>query len=268
MNNYNKVILIGRLTQNPLLRHTASGMAYANFGLAINHQYKNRKGVQCNETTFIDVIAWDKLAEQASRHLSKGAQVHLDGRLQFKTWEDTNGRGKRSKHSIVAESIQFLGPRDPVIPDPTAEKKLVGPPPVSPLAEREAHTEVSRSVIDTPQPSSPCHPANPDSASEYDFDIEEGQAVEEDPMDEELTEKEIDLLEEINEPYWQENVRELCLLKRSRMRADIDDDDRSNIDRQMEDIIDELEDIRAIYKNASKILSKEDHDEDEDSDED
>lgn len=180
MNNYNKVILIGRLTQNPARRYTSSGMAYAIFGLAINNQYMNKKGVLCDDATFIDVIAWDKLAEQAVRHLSKGSLVHLDGRLQFRTWEDTNGRGKRSKHSIVAENIQFLGPRDPIISDPAIEKSLAGLPAIAPLAKTEAKPEVAYATINMPPPTKVTFTTEPDSLPSDDlYDEEERQAEQE-----------------------------------------------------------------------------------------
>lgn len=110
MANLNKVLLIGRLTRDPELRHTPSGAAVADFGLAVNRFYKGQDGSRQEETAFVDVTAWGKQAELASQYLQKGRQVFIEGRLQFRQWTSPEGQ-KRSKLDVVIENMQFLDSR-------------------------------------------------------------------------------------------------------------------------------------------------------------
>ena len=105
---YNKVILIGNLTRNVELRYTPSGTAIAKFGLATNRVYndpitKEKK----QEVMFIDITMFGKSAETANQWLKKGKKVLIEGRLVLDQWTDNNGQ-KRSKHSVVAEKMQFM----------------------------------------------------------------------------------------------------------------------------------------------------------------
>ena len=102
-----KIFLIGNLTREPELRYIPSGAAVANFGLAINRQYKNSDGEKVEEVCFIDIVAWNRLAEVAGEYLLKGSPVFIEGRLQMDSWEDQDGK-KRSKLKVVAQNIQFL----------------------------------------------------------------------------------------------------------------------------------------------------------------
>ena len=104
----NKALLIGNLTRNPDLKYTSSGTAVANFGLAINRTYTNSDGEKVEDVCFVDIVAWDRLAEVASEYLSKGRPAFIEGRLQYRSWETEDG-GKRSKLEVVAQNIQFLG---------------------------------------------------------------------------------------------------------------------------------------------------------------
>lgn len=103
----NKVLLIGRLTRDPELKYTPSGTAVANFGLAINRTYKDANGDKAEDVCFVDVVAWERLAEVASEYLAKGRQAFIEGRLQMHSWEKEDGE-KRSKLEIVAQHVQFL----------------------------------------------------------------------------------------------------------------------------------------------------------------
>lgn len=104
MPNYNKVILIGHLTRDPQLRYTANQTAVADLGIAINHKFKDKE-----EVCFLDVTAWAKTGEFVNKWFKKGNPILIEGRLKFDTWEDKNGGGKRSKVSVVAESVSFVG---------------------------------------------------------------------------------------------------------------------------------------------------------------
>ena len=103
----NKTMLIGNLTRDVEVKYTASGAAVANFGLAVNRTYTNSDGEKTEEVCFIDMVAWNRLAEVAGEYLSKGSPVFVEGRLQMDNWED-QGK-KRSKLKVVAQNIQFLG---------------------------------------------------------------------------------------------------------------------------------------------------------------
>lgn len=106
----NKVILIGRLTRDPELRYTASGVAVTTFTLAIDRNYVNQQGGR--DTDFIRVTVWRKLAENCANHLNKGRLVAVDGRLQTRSFETQEGQ-KRFVTEVVAEDVRFLDwPRD------------------------------------------------------------------------------------------------------------------------------------------------------------
>ena len=105
---YNKVILVGNLTRDVELRYTPNGTAIAKFGLATNRTYKDSvTGENKQEVMFIDITVFGRSAEIANQYLSKGRRVLIEGRLVLDQWVDAQGQ-KRSKHSIVAEKLQFM----------------------------------------------------------------------------------------------------------------------------------------------------------------
>lgn len=110
MASYNRVVLIGNLTRDPEYRQLPSGQAVCRLGLAVNRQFKNRQtGSNVQEVCFIDIDVWGAQAESCKQYLQKGRPVLVEGRLKFDTWEDQQGGGTRSKHSIVADRVVFLG---------------------------------------------------------------------------------------------------------------------------------------------------------------
>ena len=106
--NLNKTMLIGNLTRDVELKYTTSGAAVANFGLAVNRTYTNSDGEKVDDVCYIDIVAWNRLAEVAGEYLSKGRPVFVEGRLQMDSWEQEDGQ-KRSKLKVIAQNIQFLG---------------------------------------------------------------------------------------------------------------------------------------------------------------
>jgi single-strand DNA-binding protein len=109
MAGYNRIVMIGNLTRDPEYRQLASGQAVCRLGLASNRQFKNRQtGTMIQEVCFVDVDVWGAQAESCRQYLSKGRPVLIEGRLKFDTWEEPNGQA-RSKHSIVADRVVFLG---------------------------------------------------------------------------------------------------------------------------------------------------------------
>ncbi|MDR7482415.1 MAG: single-stranded DNA-binding protein [Armatimonadota bacterium] len=101
----NRIILIGRLTRDPELRYVPSGQPVASFSLAVDRPFTNQQGER--ETDFIDIVAWRKLAEQVSQHLSKGRLVAVEGRLQIRSFETQDGQ-KRRVAEVVADAVRFL----------------------------------------------------------------------------------------------------------------------------------------------------------------
>jgi single-strand DNA-binding protein len=103
----NKVLLSGRLTRDPELRYTPSGVAVITFSLALNRRYKDQSGEWKEEVSFVNVVAWQRQAELASEFLKKGSAVYVEGRLQSRSWETSEG-SKRSVIEVRAERLQFL----------------------------------------------------------------------------------------------------------------------------------------------------------------
>jgi single-strand DNA-binding protein len=110
MASLNKVFLIGNLTRDPQLRYTPGGTPVADVGVAINRYWTGQDGQRHEETTFVDVTLWARQAELAAEYLSKGRLVFFEGRLKFDQWDTPEGQ-RRSKLSVVAENMQFIGPR-------------------------------------------------------------------------------------------------------------------------------------------------------------
>jgi single-strand DNA-binding protein len=107
MASFNKVILMGNLTRAPDVRATGTtGMKVARLGLAINERRRDRNGNMQEFPVFIDVDAWDKLAELCGQYLSKGRSVLVEGRLQMDSWEKDGV--KHQKLKVRASTIKFL----------------------------------------------------------------------------------------------------------------------------------------------------------------
>jgi len=104
--NINRVILAGNLTRDPDVRYLPSGTPVTSFRLAVNRRFKGKSG-DVDETCFIDVKVYGKQAESCGEFLSKGRNVLVEGYLRLEQW-DSEG-GKRSKHVVVADRVQFLG---------------------------------------------------------------------------------------------------------------------------------------------------------------
>ena len=109
MASFNRVILLGNLTRDVELKHLPSGMAVAEFGLAVNDRRKDQSGNWIEEATFVDITLWGRTAEVASEYLMKGSMVLIEGRLKYDQWEK-DGQ-KRSKLRVVGEKMQMM-PKD------------------------------------------------------------------------------------------------------------------------------------------------------------
>lgn len=101
----NRIVLIGRLTQDPELRYTQSGVAVASFTLAVERPRTNQAGER--ETDFINIVAWQKLGELSAQYLRKGRLAAVDGRLQIRQYDNKEGQRVRVAE-VVADNVRFL----------------------------------------------------------------------------------------------------------------------------------------------------------------
>ena len=131
--NLNKVQLAGRLTRDPEIRYTHSGVAVADIGIAVSRFFKNDQGETKEETDFIEATAFGRTAETIQKHLRKGGSIYVEGRLKLEQWDDKQTGAKRSKLKVVAESMQFVGPR--ADSPPPAKPAAPAPAPTAPPAK-------------------------------------------------------------------------------------------------------------------------------------
>ena len=104
----NKIMLMGRLTRDPELRHTQSNMAVCSFSLAIDRGRKDQNGER--QTDFIDCVAWGRQAEFVAQWFTKGSMAIVVGRIQSRRWQDQNGNN-RTAIEIVANNVNFAAPK-------------------------------------------------------------------------------------------------------------------------------------------------------------
>ena len=101
----NHIVLMGRLTRDPELRRTGSGVAVASFTLAVDRDYA-AQGAE-KETDFVDIVAWRNTAEFVSKYFAKGRMAVVTGRLQIRNWQDKEGNKRRSAEATRRASIRF-----------------------------------------------------------------------------------------------------------------------------------------------------------------
>jgi single-strand DNA-binding protein len=110
--NLNRVIITGNLTKDPELRSTPGGTSVCKLRVAVNSRRKDQSGEWVDKPNYFDVTVWGAQGENCATYLSKGRPVAVDGRLDWREWEASDGSGKRQAVEIVADSVQFLGSRD------------------------------------------------------------------------------------------------------------------------------------------------------------
>ncbi len=103
----NKVFLCGRLTQDPELRYTPSGVAVTTLRMAVNTTFFSKEREKREEVCYINVVIWAKRAESCVEYLRKGSPVFVEGRLQSRNWETQDGQ-KRTSIEVQADRVQFL----------------------------------------------------------------------------------------------------------------------------------------------------------------
>ena len=101
----NHIVIMGRLTRDPELRRTGSGLPVVSFSIAVDRDFKSKDAKE-KETDFIDIVAWRSTAEFVSKHFTKGRMSVVSGRLQIRNWTDKDGN-KRKTAEVVADNVYF-----------------------------------------------------------------------------------------------------------------------------------------------------------------
>ena len=112
MPSFNRVILAGNITRDPMLKQLPNGTSVCEFGIALNRKFKTANGEEREEVCFVDCSAFGKTSEVINQYMAKGKPIMLEGRLKYDSWEDKSGGGKRSKLSVIVDQFQFIGGKD------------------------------------------------------------------------------------------------------------------------------------------------------------
>ena len=108
--NINRVVLVGNLTRDPELKHTPGGTAVTSLRIAVNGRKKDETGQWVDKPNYFSVSVFGNQAENCAQYLAKGRPVAIDGRLEWREWQQQDGT-KREAVEVVADSVQFLGSR-------------------------------------------------------------------------------------------------------------------------------------------------------------
>ena len=120
----NKCIFIGRLGKDPEIRQTSGG-AVANFSIACSDDYTKKSGEKVEQTNWINIVAWNKLAEICGQYLKKGSQVYVEGKQVTRSWDDNDGN-KRYTTEIVISEMQMIGGKSESAPPQAAQQGTTG----------------------------------------------------------------------------------------------------------------------------------------------
>jgi single-strand DNA-binding protein len=110
MASVNKAIILGNLGADPELRYTPGGQAVTSLSIATTEKYKDKSGEKQSRTEWHNVVLWGRLAEIARDYLKKGSPVYIEGRIQYRSYDDKEGI-KRYRTDIVGQTLQLLGSR-------------------------------------------------------------------------------------------------------------------------------------------------------------
>ena len=110
--NYCKIIIVGRLTKDPILSYTPNSQPVCEFGIATNRNWTSQDGTKQEEVLFVDCVMFGKRATAIREYCSKGDPLLIEGRLKLDTWQAQDGTN-HSKHRVIVENFQFMGsPKD------------------------------------------------------------------------------------------------------------------------------------------------------------
>jgi single-strand DNA-binding protein len=141
MPDMNKTFLMGRLTRDPQTKQVG-GTTLTTLGLATTDTYYDKQDQKKETTLFVDIDVWGNQGENAAKYLSKGSAVHIEGKLEFRTWDDGKTGEKRSKVSVRADRVQYLDPK------PRGERAEAPAAPTSPRKEPRPAQTAKQAMID------------------------------------------------------------------------------------------------------------------------
>ena len=136
----NRIILMGRLTRDPELRHTQTGTPVASFSLAVDRDFKDKASGE-RATDWIPVVAWEARAKFVQQYFRKGQLAVVEGRLQIRDWTDKDG-GKRRSAEVIADGIYFAGTRSAPPSEGNADEGTLPPPPAGDLQDLDDDGEL------------------------------------------------------------------------------------------------------------------------------
>ena len=139
--NLNKVIIVGRLTQDPQAKTLPSGQQVCSFSMATNRVFNDKSGQKQEQTEFHNIVLWGKLADIASQYLTNGALALIEGRLQTRSWQDASGV-KKYRTEIVGQLMQ-MGPKSAGKSAPREKNERPEPEEI-PVIEEEGEIDVSQ----------------------------------------------------------------------------------------------------------------------------
>jgi len=143
----NKVMIIGRLGQDPELKHTPTGTAVCNFSVATSESWNDKSGQKQEKTEWHRVVVWNKLAELCNQYLNKGKQVFVEGKLQTRSWDDKDGQ-KKYTTEILASTVQFLSNNSAQAGASTSPSQSAGGRSQQAFAQNEDQASVAPYQID------------------------------------------------------------------------------------------------------------------------
>jgi single-strand DNA-binding protein len=106
--SFNKIIIVGNLGRDPELRYTPQGDAVCNFSVAVNDKRRDKTGELQDTTTWFRITLWRRQAENASKYLTKGSPIYVEGRLKVEEWTDRDGKNRYTLE-VQATDMQFIG---------------------------------------------------------------------------------------------------------------------------------------------------------------
>jgi single-strand DNA-binding protein len=116
--SFNKIIIVGNLGRDPELRYTPQGSAVCSFSVATSEKRRDKNGEMSDITTWFKITLWEKRAETASKYLTKGSQVYIEGKLRTEEWTDKDGK-TRTSLEVLATDMQFIGSKGGGMPNTT-----------------------------------------------------------------------------------------------------------------------------------------------------
>ncbi len=138
MASVNRVMLMGRLSRDPVLRRLSDNLQVADLGLAISEWTGGKDGERKEKVCFVDVVVWDRQAAACGEHLRKGMPVFVEGRLQMDEWTDKQSGDKRYKLRVRADRVHFLGAPRAAAEGDHPRREEDAPEPVERAPERSA----------------------------------------------------------------------------------------------------------------------------------